>query len=67
MQDKNVYVELKVGDIVKHKVMPGKFVIICRYADDKGRGISTAPQPDYELRGEDGNVISGVFRQELIS
>jgi len=57
--------EYKIGDIVEHKTMKGKFVIIRRYSDDKGRGFSYIPWPDYELRCPDGSIMKDVFREEL--
>ena len=50
--------EYKVGDVVRHKVMPGKFVIVRHYGgwSNASRGI--------DLRGEDGGIIN-VDKEEL--
>ncbi len=52
--------DFKPGDIVWHKVMPGRFVIISIFS---GRGVH--PTPDFDVRSPDGKVFA-VFKAELV-
>lgn len=47
--------EIKIGDIVKHKVMRGFFCVV---RDLKGPnfGVTSTPSPDYEIRDEAGQL-----------
>jgi len=51
--------DYKIGDVVEHKVMPGKFVICYDYSK------SGFPSPDFYIRDKKGIIHKEIMREEL--
>ena len=47
-------IKYKIGDLVKHKVIPGNFIIIKEY---------TTLHDEFKIRGEDGNSFDVIIEE----